>query len=741
MQFRKLAAIGGAALMAGMSFAAPALAAVTNVADIGNLAGVTDSTAVFPTFYVGADAAPSDVNAAINLAAYMAGNVFTSKTVTVAGAATPADGTTLRTELGFTVAKTKDFDLSGTLVLSPLARSGRAASFLKEATVSVGGTEYKYYETLELTSAPKQDSTGYNLTLGDSSTSTTYETGMKDVGLFVGTGSDIKYRLLFDTALPYGTNLTGKSLTFLGQTYTITGTPSATEMKLSPSAGGQFIPYQQSATLGGFTVKVTAIGAQTTDSVGLELSAGGETKSLSLGPGESTTVTVGGQSTTVSVVKTITGTGGGAEILVGATALVLKDNTEVKDTAGNVVPAFKNWVATMGTSAGAYTHINLTYSRSHNSFNGDTPALLKGQAITGPNNFFVLKNSGLETRSNYKLTFKAVSQSDLDSNNLNGNENGIILEARDDTGALIKVFDVGTGFASTMAWDNDALVWRYRNASDGWSSFTSSNTTTLPLIEGNLQFSLRNTSDLSLAGAQPVNSNLTLVMTEPTLTESTYAPIWRLEFNDAGTGSSRFADVATGSDTDTYMSYKLVSVALGKTDGSNIKSRTAFWSNYGTSIVSAGQSEVSVLVPKQENYVDILFGREAGTGGGGSVITKEPVRLTGDYAKLDTEVADWSKITTDAVVVGGPAVNQAAAKLLGLTYPTKGVASTIPENAALIQVFQNAFSSGKVAVLVAGFEAADTDLAVSAITAGKVTQTAAKVTVSGTVAAPVVTAA
>jgi hypothetical protein len=725
-----------------MSFAAPALAAVTNVADIGNLAGVTDSTAVFPTFYVGADAAPSDVNAAINLAAYMAGNVFTSKTVTVAGAAAPADGTTLRTELGFTVAKTKDFDLSGTLVLSPLARSGRAASFLKEATVSVGGTEYKYYETLELTSAAQQ-SGGYNLTLGDSSTSTTYETGKKDVGLFVGNSNDIKYRLLFDTALPYGTNLTGKSLTFLGQTYTITGTPSATEMKLSPSAGGQFIPYQQSATLGGFTVKVTAIGAQTTDSVGLELSAGGETKSLSLGPGESTTVTVGGQSTTVSVVKTITGTGGGAEILVGATALVLKDSQEVKDTAGNVVPAFKNWVATFGTSSGAYTHVNLTYSRSHNSFTGDTPVLLKGQAITGPNSFFVLKNSGPETRSNYKLTIRAVSQSDLDGNTNNGNENGIIAEARDDAGTLVKVFDVGTGFASTMAWDNDALAWRYRNASDGWSSFTSSNTTTLPLTEGNLQLSLRNTSDTSLATAQPVNSNIAIVVTEPTLTESGYAPLWRLEFNDGGTGTSRFADVGStmGADTDTYLSYNNVSVALGKTDGSNIKSRTAFWSNYGTSIVSAGQSEVSLLVPKQENYWDILFGREAGTGGGGSVITKEPVRLTGDYAKLDTEVADWSKITTDAVVVGGPAVNQAAAKLLGLTYPTKGVASTIPENAALIQVFQNAFSSGKVAVLVAGWEAADTDLAVSAITAGKVTQTAAKVTVSGTVAAPVVTAA
>jgi hypothetical protein len=219
---------------------------------------------------------------------------------------------------------------------------------------------------------------------------------------------------------------------------------------------------------------------------------------------------------------------------------------------------------------------------------------------------------------------------------------------------------------------------------------------------------------------------------------------WRLEFDDQGTsGQSRFADIAAplGDTGNTYLSFNNVSLATGTSTGSEIKSRTAFWSNWGSSLVNAGQTSVTIDVPKTQNYYDILFGREAGAAGGGSLVTKEPVRLTGDYAKLDTEVADWSKISTDAVVMGGPAVNRAAAQLLGVTYPTHGVASGVPENAALIQVFQNAFSSGKVAVLVAGWEAAETDLAVSAITAGKVTQTAAKVTVSGTVAAPVITAA
>jgi hypothetical protein len=729
-----------------MSFAAPALAAVTNVADIGNLAGVTDSTAVFPTFYVGADAAPSDVNAAINLAAYLAGGVFTSKTVTVAGAATPSDGVTLRTELGNTTAKTKDFALSGALVVSPPARSGRSASFLKESVLSVGGTEYKYYEAIELTSANSVSSSlGYFLTLGDSSSSTTYETGMKDVGLQIGTTNDIKYRLIFDTALPLASNLTGKTLTFLGQTYTITGTPSATEIKLSPAAGGQFIPYQQSATLGGFTVKVTAIGSQTTDSVGLEVSAGGATQSLSLGAGESSTLTVGGQTTTISVVKTITGTGGGAEILVGATALKLTHGQEVKDAAGNVVTGFKDWVANIGTTGGALNHINLTYQRSASSFTGDPPALTTGKSVTGPNSFFILKNTGPESRDKVRFVISSVHQQNLDAG-ASTSENGVKIEAKDPTtGSALKIIDAGTnGFVDSIAWDNTNLMWRFLNTSGGWSTLTTTgNQSTIPLPEGTLYFQ---PLPISEAGGMAASGDLAFRMVEPPMYVDlpTQGAFWRLEFDDQGTGGqSRFADIATalGDTGNTYLSYNNVSLATGTTTGSEIKSRTAFWSNWGSSLVSAGQTSVTIDVPKIENYWDILFGRESGVAGGGSVVTKEPVRLTGDYAKLDTEVADWSKISTNAVIMGGPAVNRAAAQLLGVTYPTHGVASGVPENAALIQVFQNAFSSGKVAVLVAGWEAAETDLAVTAIQAGKVTQTAAKVTVSGTVAAPVVTAA
>ena len=94
MQFKKLAALTGSAIMAGFSLAAPALAAVTNVADIGGLAFGSSTGATFPTFVVGADAATSDVAAAINLAAYLAGNDYTSATVSLSGGIVVDDAVT-----------------------------------------------------------------------------------------------------------------------------------------------------------------------------------------------------------------------------------------------------------------------------------------------------------------------------------------------------------------------------------------------------------------------------------------------------------------------------------------------------------------------------------------------------------------------------------------------------------------------------------------------------------------------
>jgi hypothetical protein len=98
------------------------------------------------------------------------------------------------------------------------------------------------------------------------------------------------------------------------------------------------------------------------------------------------------------------------------------------------------------------------------------------------------------------------------------------------------------------------------------------------------------------------------------------------------------------------------------------------------------------------------------TTGGSKVVV--PVKSA--IAKLDTEVDAIAVASRpNLVVVGGPAVNKIAAGLLGVPFPSYGAASLIPENAALLQVFDGSANStviptGKIAILCAGWAAENT---------------------------------
>ena len=81
---------------------------------------------------------------------------------------------------------------------------------------------------------------------------------------------------------------------------------------------------------------------------------------------------------------------------------------------------------------------------------------------------------------------------------------------------------------------------------------------------------------------------------------------------------------------------------------------------------------------------------------------------------LDTDmVALGEAAWNDMIVVGGPAVNQVAAMLLGLDYPTYGSASGVSEGEGLIRYFEDSNS-----VLVYGYSAQDTAEAVDRLNSG-----------------------
>jgi len=106
-----------------------------------------------------------------------------------------------------------------------------------------------------------------------------------------------------------------------------------------------------------------------------------------------------------------------------------------------------------------------------------------------------------------------------------------------------------------------------------------------------------------------------------------------------------------------------------------------------------------------------------------------PSVTSGSSAKIavvkDTEVD--SVKDKNLVVVGGSCINTVAAQILGSTTPLCGAAFSDKTGAGagkyLIQVAASPVNSGKIAMLVAGYEAADTVNAVAKVKEGAVDTT------------------
>ncbi|OGI12178.1 hypothetical protein A3K64_02485 [Candidatus Micrarchaeota archaeon RBG_16_36_9] len=141
-------------------------------------------------------------------------------------------------------------------------------------------------------------------------------------------------------------------------------------------------------------------------------------------------------------------------------------------------------------------------------------------------------------------------------------------------------------------------------------------------------------------------------------------------------------------------------------------------------------------------YVLTPTGTVSSGSTGGTTTTQRILPITADVVKLDTDSDIDSAVNgNDVVIVGGPCVNKIAAQVLDKTYPACGASSGIPENAALVQLFADKFATGKTALLVAGWEAANTDLAsriVQQSFPGATTAQKAEssLTITGTVASP-----
>lgn len=155
MQYRKIAAVAGSALMGSLTLAGAALAA-TNAGDILKTAVPTSAGAVqFPLVVIGAKAASSDVSGAVDIAVRLAAESKTSVAVTTTGATgvdgISRDGVSIGVSSGGTGLATA---ITGGAALPTGALIKNAHySKLKDTSFSWKGNDYTYREQLDLSGA------------------------------------------------------------------------------------------------------------------------------------------------------------------------------------------------------------------------------------------------------------------------------------------------------------------------------------------------------------------------------------------------------------------------------------------------------------------------------------------------------------------------------------------------------------------------------------------------------------
>lgn len=121
------------------------------------------------------------------------------------------------------------------------------------------------------------------------------------------------------------------------------------------------------------------------------------------------------------------------------------------------------------------------------------------------------------------------------------------------------------------------------------------------------------------------------------------------------------------------------------------------------------KESVTIMYPGEETYGNIFIGSKSAkvttNGNGDKFVPGEKIEV--GAAVLDTSLSSYTN--QNLIVVGGPAINRAAAALMGKTYPAYGADSGIIENSGIIKLVEQA--NGNVAVIVAGWEAGDTQRA------------------------------
>jgi hypothetical protein len=436
MQFKKLAAVTGTALMAGMSIAAPVLAAtVADVGSISDIVSVSDSTVSYPLFVVGAAASTADVAGAINVAVNLAAESKTTEDVTVSGTSESVTGGVKVASSGNQLVPYEHMQSVRTVLTSTDLPTILAAGSYQNAA----GSSYTFKQYLYLggESANTNHKPTYTRPTTENSPRMTFKENSGSV-LYT-------YKLTFGSPVSFLTNgvadIQGTTINFLGKDFvisdaTVSGSAGAyTTIDTMTLLGGQNVvtistASDQTATVNGkdYVVHLDGVATETVGSSNY-LTAVGDVngESFSMRSGQTATLSDGTIIAAVKVIQGKTGEADYAKLAVGA------DKIKISKTAGTAITKGTKTVSEVtseiSSATGLWSYMTITYTPSSDvwlsagektsdpfssafdlQFNGITPDFddsVNRQTITfspsGYNMMMTYENAGGDSYQAYTL--------------------------------------------------------------------------------------------------------------------------------------------------------------------------------------------------------------------------------------------------------------------------------------------------------------------------------------------------
>jgi hypothetical protein len=347
MQFRKLAAITGSALMAGLSLAAPVLAtSVTKLSDIGNLVQTTGN--VMPMFVIGATAATSDVAAAVDVAVGLAQYAKTSSIVTVPGATASVTGGVLLDTADTKMYLTQNVNKIKTILTATDIPSLLASSSVEDTS----GTKYEYSQYVNIGSKAMQ------FAQPDVSASIKDPAYLVKLDITPSASVYLVQGWVSFTKQFNASNAIGKELTLFGKTFTISSETDSTQLVMFGLAGKETVTAGESKeiVIGTSTYTVQVVGISATNAV---LSVNGIQKQVTAGH----TYDFGGTSVYVSDVfyYEVPNKSGSVVLSIGSDRYVFKNTYAIqKGTSGNEEDVKGTYVS-LSTSPNAMSDLKVSF--------------------------------------------------------------------------------------------------------------------------------------------------------------------------------------------------------------------------------------------------------------------------------------------------------------------------------------------------------------------------------------------